>query len=333
MDLARFPRVALAHAPTPLEPLDRLRAELGDGSPKLLVKRDDCTGLAGGGNKTRKLEYLLGRARADGADSVITCGGVQSNHVRQTAAAAARLGLHCELVLTRNVPDRPEAYLETGNVQLDRLLGAQVHLHPGDADRQREMAEIAAAARTRGRSPAVFPTGGSTAVGALGYVRAALELVQQAAERDQPLDAIVHACSSGGTQAGLVVGLHALGQSARVIGIDVEGDAGETEATVRQLVHETCQLLQIDPPPAAAVRVEAGHAGPGYGVPTEAMVAAVRRAARAEGLLLDPVYTGKAMAGLIALVQDGAFDAGETVAFLHTGGLPAIFAYADAFAG
>jgi D-cysteine desulfhydrase family pyridoxal phosphate-dependent enzyme len=327
--------VPLAHAPTPLEPADRLaRALAGDApAPRLLVKRDDATGLAGGGNKTRKLEYLLGQARAEGADSLITTGGVQSNHVRQTAAAAAALDLHCELVLTRNVPDRPAEYFETGNLQLDRLLGAKVHLHAGDADRARLMAELAEAARERGRRPFVIPLGGSTAVGALGYVRAAMELVAQAAERDQPIDRIVHACSSGGTLAGLVVGLHLLGHPAQAIGIDVEGDAAATEATVRQVVQDTAALLQVASPPAEAVRVVGGWAGPSYGVPTEAMAAAVRTAARSGGLLLDPVYTGKALAGLGGLIAAGDIAADETVAFLHTGGMPALFAYRDAFEG
>lgn len=330
--LARFPRIALAATPTPLEAMDGLRRALG-GGPRLMVKRDDCTALAGGGNKTRKLEYLLGAARAEGADCVVTTGGVQSNHVRQTAAAAARLGLGCELVLTRVVPDRPADYEATGNVLLDRLLGARVHLYPAAADRAATMAEIAEAARARGASPCVIPTGGSTALGALGYVRAALELAAQAAERDLAIDHVVLAASSGGTQAGLAAGLALLGHPARVTGIDVEADAPATQATVAALATETAQLLGHDGRlPADAVRVEPGYAGPGYGVPTPEMAAAVRRAARSEGLILDPVYTGKAMAGLIALIEAGTFGDDETVVFLHTGGLPGLFGYADAFA-
>jgi L-cysteate sulfo-lyase len=333
MDLARFPRVALAHAPTPLEPMDRLRRVLGKG-PRLFVKRDDATGLAGGGNKTRKLEHLLGAALAQWSDTVITTGGVQSNHVRQTAAAAARLDLACELVLTRVVPKRPESYEHTGNVLLDRLLGAEVHLFPGDTDRAAKMAEVAEAARSRGAKPYVIPTGGSTAVGALGYARAALELAAQAAERDLAIDCIVHASSSGGTQAGLVAGLQAMGHPARVIGIDVEADAPDTESKVRALAAETARLLgHSGHLPASAVQVEPGYAGPGYGIATSEMVDAVRQAARSEGLVLDPVYSGKAMAGLLGLIEDGAFDEDETVVFLHTGGLPGLFGYTDVFDG
>lgn len=331
MDLARFSRVALAHAPTPLEPLDRLRAALG-GGPRLLVKRDDATGLAGGGNKTRKLEYLLADALSQGADTVVTTGGVQSNHARQTAAAAARLNLTCELVLTRVVPDRPADYERTGNVLLDRLLGAQIHLCPGDTDRAAKMAEVAEAVRGRGGTPYVVPTGGSTAVGALGYARAALELVAQAAERDLSIDYIVHASSSGGTQAGLVAGLQCLGHPAQVLGIDVEADAPDTDAHVRALAAETAQHLgYAGHLPDAAVRVVPGYAGPAYGVPTSEMAAAVRRAAGTEGLILDPVYSGKAMAGLVGLIEAGTFNADDTVVFLHTGGLPGLFGYLDAF--
>lgn len=332
MDLARFPRVRLAHAPTPLEPLDGLRKPLG-GGPRLWVKRDDATGLAGGGNKTRKLEYLLGAALAEGADCVVTTGGVQSNHARQTAAAAARLGLACELVLTRVVPDRPPGYETTGNVLLEHLLGARVHIRDGDTDRTAAMDAVADEARAKGAKPYIVPTGGSNRTGALGYARAALELVGQAAERDLRIDHVVHASSSGGTQAGLAAGLHLLGHPARVTGVDVEADAAATEAGVRALASEVASALGSRKPlPEAVVQVLAGHAGPAYGVPTGAMAAAVRRVARTDGLLLDPVYSGKAMAGLIALTEQGAFRDDENVVFLHTGGMPSIFAYGDSLA-
>lgn len=330
MNLARHPRVRLAHLPTPLEPMERLTRALG--GPRLWVKRDDQTGLAGGGNKTRKLEFLLGRALAEDADTVITCGGVQSNHARQTAAAAARLDLACELVLTRKVPGRPPAYEATGNVQLDHLLGARVHLHPAEGDRAALMADRAEALRRQGRRPAVFPTGGSTAVGALGYVGAALELVAQAADLGLVFDHVVVPTSSAGTHAGLLAGLTALNHPARVLGIDVEAEPEAGRAAVAELAAATAAEADAPDVPPGAVHVVPGYAGDGYGIPTDEMVAAVRQAARAEGLLLDPVYNGKAMAALIGLIGSGEIPPEATVVFLHTGGLPGLFAYGDSFA-
>ncbi|HIC80856.1 MAG TPA: pyridoxal-phosphate dependent enzyme, partial [Kiloniellaceae bacterium] len=212
--LAAQLRLRLAHLPTPLEPLERLSADLG--GPRILVKRDDCTGLGLGGNKTRKLEFLLAEAAAQGADTVITTGGIQSNHVRQTAAAAAKLGLACELVLTRVVPWGGPDYELSGNIQLDRLFGAKLHLHDGDTDRIAAMESLAESLRRSGRSPYLIPTGGSNAIGALGYVAAAVELAGQLGEAGEKVAAVVHACSSGGTQAGLTAGFAALAPDVRV---------------------------------------------------------------------------------------------------------------------
>ncbi|SDF54046.1 D-cysteine desulfhydrase [Limimonas halophila] len=329
MDLGAWPRVPLAHLPTPLEPMDRLRRALGT-ERAVWVKRDDATGLAGGGNKTRKLEYLAAEAKAAGADWLVTTGGVQSNHARQTAAAAARLGMGCDLVLTRAVPDRDAGYESTGNVQLDHLLGAHVQIHPVGTDRGEAMDAVAARRRVQGHTPFVIPTGGSTETGALGYVRAALELVNQAVDRDLAIGTIVVPASSGGTLAGLLVGLHALNHSARVIGIDVEADAATTRRTVAGLAASTARRLGVEPPPGERLHIEGAHAGPAYGIPTDATLAAARMAARTEGLVLDPVYSAKAMAGLLHGLDTGALAGEGAVVFVHTGGLPGLFAYPEA---
>jgi L-cysteate sulfo-lyase len=327
--LDRIERSRLAHLPTPLEALPRLGAALG--GPRLLVKRDDCTGLALGGNKTRKLEFLMADALALGADTVITTGGVQSNHVRQTAAAAARLGLACELVLTRVVPWGGADYERSGNIQLDRLCGARVHLHAGDTDRTAAMESLAESLRRTGARPYLIPTGGSNATGALGYAAAAGELAEQASRQGVSIAAVVHASSSGGTQAGLTAGFAALDPAVRIIGIDVDAHPDAVAAEVTRLAGEVWTRLGLRGDfPADTVVVEPGYAGEAYGVPTAAMAEAVRRTARLEGLILDPVYSGKAMAGLIGLIEAGAFGADDCVVFLHTGGTPALFPYRQA---
>ena len=328
MQLGKVPRVDLAHLPTPLEPLPRLSAALK--GPRLFIKRDDATGLALGGNKTRKLEFLMGEAVQLGIDTVITGGGVQSNHVRQTAAAAAKLGMKCELVLNRNVPRVEPGYDRTGNIQLDRLLGATVHIHPAETDRDTVMDRLAADIRARGGHPYVVPIGGSNAVGATGYVNAALELTAQSKDSGTPIDSLVLASSSGGTVAGLSVGFAAMNHPVRVTGIDVDGDPGGLDRVIVPLLQATARRLGIGsyiPLP----ELDLDHAGEGYGLPTEAMREAVEMTARLEGILLDPVYSGKAMAGLIARVRDGRYRPDENVVFLHSGGMPALFAYRSVF--
>ena len=301
MNLDRFPRVSLAHLPTPLEPLERLSAHLGKrfgGGPRLFIKRDDCTGLAFGGNKTRKLEFLLAEALEARADTVITAGGIQSNHVRQTAAAAAKLGLKAELVLARNVPWGGDDFERTGNIQIDRLLGARIHLLSTETDRAAAMETLAAELRETGARPYIVPVGGSNPTGALGYANCARELAAQAEDTIEGFDYLVFASGSGGTQGGLVAGLTALGSEA-----------------------------------ADRVEVVAGYAGEGYGLPTDGMRRAVELVARLEGILLDPVYSGKAMAGLIGLIAEGRFKPSDRVVFLHSGGTPALFAYRSVFEG
>ena len=330
MNFDRFPRTALAHLPTPLEPMARLSAELG--GPRLLVKRDDCTGLALGGNKTRKLEFLMAEALEAGADTVITAGGVQSNHVRQTAAAAAKLGLAAHLVLTRKVAWDKDGYDRTGNILLDRLLGAEIHILPAGGDRAAAMDALAVELRAAGGRPYVIPLGGSNATGALGYADCARELLTQAEALCGGLDAIVLASSSGGSQAGLIAGLRALEHPAQVIGVEVDGHHEGVTAAVREVAAAIAERLGLDPGELVErVEVIAGYGGPGYGLPTPDMRHAVELAARREGLLLDPVYSGKAMAGLIGLIAEGRFGPEERVVFLHSGGTPALFAYGSVF--
>lgn len=330
--LAGFPRFPLAHLPTPLEPLERLRAALG--GPRLYIKRDDCTGLALGGNKTRKLEFLIADALASQATAIVTEGGLQSNHVRQSAAAAAaaRAGLACHLVLDHAVPVQTEIYRSNGNLLLDRLLGATVHLCAAGETRAARIARLMDELRAEGRTPYHIPTGGSNAIGALGYAMALLELLRQAEDNGIAVDHVVVASGSGGTQAGLVLGA-ALAQSAiSVIGIDIDDDPEHVLALVQSIARAAADKLGVSGAfPAAAFELARGHAAPGYGQPNDRMIEAVSLLARLEGIVLDPVYTGKAMAGLIDMIRRGRFGTEETVVFLHTGGAPGLFAYANYF--
>ncbi|MFZ4519914.1 MAG: D-cysteine desulfhydrase family protein [Microthrixaceae bacterium] len=330
--LDTFPRHRLATLPTPLEPLPRLSERAGTG---IWSKRDDLTGLAFGGNKVRKLEYLLGAARAEGCDTVVTFGALQSNHARQTAAACARAGLHCELVLTTAVPrggDGPggAAYDAGGNVLLDHLLGATVTVVPNNDD---AMAAAVTAVRqrvaARGGRARWVPPGGSDAVGTLGYVGAGLELAAQLRDLPRPAAAVVLAVSTGGTLAGLLTGLRGAGCAVPVLGVDVYRPAERTRPAVRELLDGVTELLSATAPADDEVHLDDRFLGPGYGIPTEAMREAVELAARTEGLLLDPVYSGKAMAALLAWGRSGRFGDDGPVVFLHTGGAPGLFAYPD----
>ncbi len=330
MNLAAFPRIRLCQAPTPLEPLPRLTEALG--GPKIWMKRDDLTGMGLGGNKVRKLEFLVGDALARGADHLVTQGAVQSNHVRQTAAVAAKLGLACTAVLEHRIETDDAAYLGSGNVLLDRLLGCALEYRPGGTDMQAAIEEVGARLAAAGATPYLIPGGGSNATGALGYAAVASELVAQANELGLRIDRLVHATGSAGTQAGLVAGLHALGSPIRVLGIGVRAPKPTQEANVLRLARATAEHMGVGRPvPAEAVEANCDYVGGGYGVPTPGMAGAVRMLARLEGIFLDPVYSGKGMAGLIDLIRRGAFAAGENVVFLHTGGSSGLFGYADFF--
>jgi L-cysteate sulfo-lyase len=324
MHLARFPRVRLAHLPTPLEPAPRLSEVLGID---LWIKRDDCTGLAGGGNKTRKLEFLVGDAVETGADTLVTQGAVQSNHVRQTAAAAAATGLKCEIILEARTGSTAVDYLNNGNVLLDALYGATVRTVPAGTDMAAELERTAAEVRARGGAPYVIPGGGSNAVGALGYVDCAREIVTQADDLDLEIDRIVTPTGSAGTHAGLVAGLAVMGADIPVLGIGVRAPKDRQEAMVLKLARETATLLgHPDRVNAEQVVADCDYVGGGYGVIDAGVIEALTLAARTDGLLLDPVYTGKGMKGLIALARAGAFK-DETVVFLHTGGAQGLFGY------
>jgi L-cysteate sulfo-lyase len=330
MNLARYNPVRFAHLPTPLEPMPRLSEALaspGGGGPSLWVKRDDCTGLAGGGNKTRKLEYLLGDALANDADTLVTQGAVQSNHVRQTAAAAAKFGLACEIILEHRTGSNAHDYNHSGNVLLDELLGAKIRTVAGGTDMNQALAEVAAEVAERGGRPYVIPGGGSNIIGALGYVECALELVAQANEAGLEIDRIVTATGSAGTHAGLVAGLAVMGADIPVLGIGVRAPKDVQEANVFKLAQDTADLLgHRDRVTREMVVADCDFVGAGYGLIDEAVIEGLKLVARTEGLLMDPVYTGKAIKGLIALSKLGRFD-GETVVFLHTGGAQGLFGY------
>jgi D-cysteine desulfhydrase len=292
--------------------------------PTLLVKRDDQTGLASGGNKTRKLEYLLAQALHEGADTVLTVGAPQSNHCRQTAAAAARAGLRCVLVLGGNAP-----LLEGGNLLLDRLLGAQI-IWAGQQDRLALLAETAQAQAAAGYAPYLIPYGGSSPVGAAGYAVAFEELMEQARTGGWRVDHVAVASSSGGTQAGMAVGAWAAGFAGQIHGISIDRRAADFQPELAELATRTAALLGVGRTftPSETI-VHDSYLGGGYGVLGDAEREAIRLLASTEGLLADPVYTGRALAGLLDLIRQGHFEADETVVFWHTGGLPALFAYAE----
>jgi L-cysteate sulfo-lyase len=316
------PRVSIAHLPTPLEPLPRLTAQL-DG-PELWIKRDDQTGLATGGNKARKLEYLVADALAQAADTLITGGAGQSNHARQTAAAAAKVGLFCTLALRGTAP--PQAQ---GNLLLDQLLGADI-VWAGTRPLADVMIQAAEELQAAGRHPYVIPYGGSNPVGASGYAAAMEELLAQCAEHNVYFDHIVLASSSGGTQAGLMVGARALEYQGRILGISIEPDAPTLRRTLADLATATARHLGLALSFAPAdFAVNDGYLGGGYGVVGELEEQAIRTMARAEGILLDPVYTGRAFGGLLDLVRRGEFRRGERVLFWHTGGMAGLFGYAN----
>ncbi len=323
-------RSQILHGVTPLEFAPRLSKELGC---HLYIKRDDCTGLAGGGNKARKLEYLVGDALAQGVDTLVTVGGFQSNHARQTAAAAAKFGFDCELVL-EDVAGTPKAdYYNNGNMLLDHLLGAEIHSVPQGQQCEDFVTQLMSELTAGGRKPYLIPMGGSNVIGSYGYVRCANELVQQIAEQEIKIDQIVLATGSAGTQAGLLAGLIAADVDIPVLGITVSRSTEEQQDLVTQLLRQTLTSLDLDPNLAdGKVFADGSFFGDGYGIPTKAMVTAVERCARLEGLLIDPVYTGKAMAGLMDLCARGEIKAGSNVLFLHTGGSQGLFAYRETFA-
>ena len=326
MNLSHLPRVPLIFLPTPIHPLPHLSKRLG--GPTLWVKRDDQTGLATGGNKTRKLEYLVGDAVAQNADTLITTGAPQSNHARQTAAAAAHAGLKCALVL-RGEPPADVA----GNILLDRLLGADI-VWAGKRSTDEVMNEVADELRARGQRPYLIPLGGSNAVGAVGYAAAMQEFVEQARSLDLHFEAVVFATSSGGTQSGLVVGARATGYTGRVLGISVDHPADECRQAFAPLADATAARLELSLTfTPDDFDVSDSYLGAGYAIMGQPEREAIHLAAQCDALLVDPVYTGRALAGLIDLIRKREFRPGQNVLFWHTGGTPALFAYAQQLVG
>ena len=329
--MSEFPRFTLLEGPTPIQHLPRLSKHLG--GVDVFVKREDLNGLGGGGNKLRKLEFLIGEALANGADTIITVGARQSNHARLTAAAAARAGLKCELVLTRLVPRYDEDYIDNGNILLDSLFGAHVHDLPGSSNSLTFAEDRAKALRAEGRNVYVCPLGGSSPVGCLGYADCAAEIVEQSAAAGLSFDHIVVPNGSGGMQAGLVAGIVALGKSASsIVGHTVYGQPEQARATTRDKANQTIKLLNPELTVTDdAISIDGGQLGDGYGIPTDGMRKAVRLLASTEGLLLDPVYGGKAFAGLLHDVETEKYRAGQHILFVMAGGLPGLFAYRSAF--
>jgi L-cysteate sulfo-lyase len=330
MNLGRFPRIRFAHLPTPLERLDNLSEALK--GPDIWIKRDDCTGMSSGGNKTRKLEFLMAEAREHNADIVLTQGATQSNHARQTAACAAKLGLSCHILLEDRTGKRDPDYTANGNVFLDHLHGAKVEHRPANPDMNGELAELATRLESQGRRPYVIPGGGSNPVGALGYVNAALELVTQANDLGLRIDQVVHATGSAGTQAGLITGLAGMRSGVPLLGIGVRAPREKQEENVFNLARATATLCGIEGAVARdQVVANCDYVGTSYGFSTPQCLEAIELMARLEGILLDPVYSGKGMAGLIDLIRRGAFVKGQNVVFVHTGGSVGLFGYVADF--
>ena len=330
MNLARFPRVRFAHLPTPLEHMPRLSAELG--GPEIWIKRDDCTGMSTGGNKTRKLEWLMAEAKDQGADIVLTQGATQSNHARQTAAFAARMGLDCHILLEDRTKKTDHDYNDSGNVFLDHLHGASVEHCAENPDMNGEMEKVAEKFRAQGRKAYTIPGGGSNPTGALGYVNCAMEMINQANDMGLKIDHLVHATGSAGTQAGLIAGLKGINAGVPLLGIGVRAPKPKQEENVFNLAVKTCDKLGI----SGAVKREdvvanCDYVGQGYGFPAAGTIDAIKLLARTEAILLDPVYSGKGMAGLIDLIRKGFFTKGENVVFLHTGGAVGLFGYLNDF--
>ena len=325
--LSEFPSVPLCHQPTPLEFMPRMSESL-DG-PRLWIKRDDCTGLATDGNKTRKLEFLIADAIEKGADMVVTQGAVQSNHVRQTAAAACKFGLDCHALLERRVPDRADDYETTGNVLFDQMFGTSLEFRPAGLDMNAEAMAVTEKLAAAGHKPYFIPGGGSNEIGALGYVSCAYELLEQIKANKLDVGWIVLATGSAGTHAGMLAGLHAAGSTTPVMGVSVRQPEDKQIAAVHKLAVLTAAQLTDTPLGVEKVIVDDGYVGAGYGQPTQGTLDAINLIARREGLLFDPVYSGKGLAGMIGLAGQNFFESDKDVIFLHTGGAAALFAYGN----
>lgn len=328
MKTNKVPRVHLAELPTPIGELQRLSKVLG--GPRILIKRDDLTGLAFGGNKIRKLEFLIADAKVQQADTLITTGGIQSNHCRQTAAAAALHGFRCELVLNGEKPKDDD--IPNGNLLLNKLLGAKIHWVSRREQRNAKMEEIAEEVRKYNHKPYIIPVGGSNEIGVLGYVEAMFELMNQLKAKDHKVDYIIFASSSGGTQAGLVLGAKITGYQGQILGIKIDKEENEEIVYLKKLMeiaNGAAKILGVNHRVNKDdFNLDYDYLGKGYGKVGELEKNAIKLAAENEGLLLGPVYTARAFGGLIQLIQKGKFQSDETVLFWHTGDTPTIFGYA-----
>lgn len=329
--IERHLRLSLGHFPTPLEPLKRLSTWLGSAS--IFVKRDDASGLGQGGNKVRALEFVIPAAQDASADILLTAGVVQSNSVRQVAAAAAKIGLDCHFAMvTDRVGGTDSDYAQTGNIFLDHLYGATHEIISIRDDRTAVLDRIAARFRAEGRRPYIVPYGCANRLGAIGYLNAALEIAEQAAVQGLAITHLVHASGTGGTQAGLVVGFAALGLPIEVIGIDIDADPAGVRNRVTAILRELADEMGLEAGPLEKrIMIESGYSAGAYGEADAPTVEAVTVAARLEALTVDPVYSGKGLAGLIGLSKAGRFKPSDNVLFLHTGGTPAIYAYRSLF--
>jgi L-cysteate sulfo-lyase len=322
-----FPRIKLGHFPTPIEYLANITEYL-DG-PEIFIKRDDCTGLATGGNKTRKLEFIMPDALNSRADLIVTVGAIQSNHARQTAASCAILGIKCLIILEQRVTDATEAYMNSGNVFLNQLFDAEMVLCPIGKDVQEYANEIMDKKRSEGKNPYFIPVGGSNHLGELGYIECMREIEEY--DKDNLFTHIVLATGSGGTQAGLVAGKKIYGSNAQIIGISISHKKNDQEEKVYKLTNNSCDYVGIEHTNRNEVIAFDDYVGEGYAIPTEGMKIAVKLMARKEAILLDPVYTGKAFAGLVDLVQKKYFKKTDKILFIHTGGSAAFPAFEWAF--
>lgn len=328
MNLAKFPRRRYTEGQTPIEKLENISKVLG--GPTIYIKRDDLLGLTSGGNKTRKLEFLMADAIAKGADTILTCGAVQSNHCRLTLSAAVKEGLKCQLILEERVKDsyNPEA---SGNNFLFNLLGVEaVRVVPGGSNMLKELEKLAEELRTQGRKPYIIPGGGSNPIGATGYVACAEEIMSQLFDKGINIDHFVVPSGSAGTHAGIVAGMVGVNANIPITGISVNRNKKLQTEAVYKLAKETAKHVGVkEEITEDMVQVRDEFVGPGYSLPTGTMVEAVQLLARTEGILLDPVYTGKAFAGLVGMIREGKLKKGENVLFLHTGGSPALYAYTN----
>jgi D-cysteine desulfhydrase len=334
LDIDHLPRISLLDGPTPIQHLWRLETRLGKAlaGVRIYIKRDDHILFAGGGNKVRKLEFLMGAALADGCDTVIATGGLQSNHARLTAAAAARVGIDCELVLGRVVPREDDEYEQNGNILLDKIFGAKLQILDRGQNASDFVYERAGKLAQAGKKVAVIPMGGSSAVGALGYARCAEEILAAEIELDIQFEKILIPNGSSGTHAGLAAGLSALGRSADMVrSYSVLGEEEATTTTTLLLANGALDLLGCDRIRSCAIDICGEHRGAGYGIPTDEAMDVIGLLAKAEGILLDPVYSAKAFAGMLHDIRQGAFKPGSNVLFVHTGGTPGLYAYRSEF--